>query len=405
MSQGKIHNEVQQSLVAVCEQLSCFILRRHGNLFNKIISDDNLRLALRNACRSNGRSSPAKRRNVQDVRNNPEKWLCNLRERLLKFHTSSYTCFPLFDPKLRFIYSLPFVCDRLVHHALLNVLAPIWNNLMFPFSFACRENKGQHLAGLLCAQYVRKYKYVAQFDISQFYVSLNHSVLKQILRKKIKDTKVLAILDEIIDSVSTRDQNLKHLYKLKAKGLNHPDINKEIAKLELSKQRDNSEPAGVPVGSYTSQWFGNLYLNENDTYLVHQCKCKAIVRYCDDFLIFSNDKKYLQEIKSKEATFLWNNLHLILSKAEIFPTNQGVDFCGYRYFPNSKVLLRKRTMRRQAQNLKQIKSDFDTGAITKEQARSKIASMDGWLKWAMCHHWKLKNNFYTIKSEILNAQV
>lgn len=380
-------------------------MKRHGQLFEKITSEDNLRLALINACRSNGRSSPAKRAAIADVRANPDKWVEIVRNRLMNYRTSQYACFPLYDPKLRFIYALPFTPDRLAHHAILNVLAPIWDAKFAPFSYACRTGKGQHKAGTLCAEYTRRFKYCAQFDISQFYVSINHAVLKRVIRRKIKDAKVLAILDEIIDSISTRDRNLRKLYEMRDAGYKHKDIAREIKKLETSKARDNEEPAGVPVGSFTSQWFGNLVMNENDTYLKQVLGCEAVVRYCDDFVVFSNDKAFLQKVKAAEADFLWRELHLILSKAEVFPTSQGVDFCGYRYFPKGYVLLRKRTAKTQQKHLRDIRRGLDTGRLSLEKARCRIASMAGWLGWAQCHNWKRKNGFYELEKEVLNAEV
>ena len=86
---------------------------------------------------------------------------------------------------------------------------------MFTASYACRKGKGQHLAGNSCAKFTRQYRYVAQFDVAQFYVSINHEILKALIRRKIKDAKVLTILDEIIDSISTRDKNLEILYGMR----------------------------------------------------------------------------------------------------------------------------------------------------------------------------------------------
>lgn len=378
-------------------------MKRHGHLFEQIMSKENLSLALTNACRSNGRTSPAKKKAVEDVRANPEKWQQKLGESIENYAPSKYECFPLYDPKLRFIYALPFVPDRLVHHALINILSPIWDRLMSPFSFACRINKGQHKAGTLCAEYVRRYKYVAQFDISQFYVSINHRILKGIVRHKIKDERVLHILDRIIDSISTRDENLRHLYTMRDHGVKHKDIEREIKKLETSKERDNQEKAGLPVGSYTSQWLGNLYLNENDTYLKQTLRCKAVVRYCDDFLIFSNDKAFLQKVKELERDFLWNELHLILSKAEVYPTAQGVDFCGYRYFPEGYVLLRKSTAKRQKKTIQKIAEGFHNGEILREVAQNRLASIGGWLRWAKCHNFKKSSGYYEIYKEVCCA--
>ena len=381
-------------------------MKRYGNLYNQIISRENLRTALRNACRSNGRSSPAKRKAVTSARANPEAFVDRMEAILTgEYKTSPYACFPLFDPKLRFIYALPFFPDRVAHHALINVLEPLWDGLMFTASYACRKGKGQHLAGNSCAKYTRQYRYVAQFDVAQFYVSINHEILKSLIRRKIKDVKVLTILDEIIDSISTRDKNLEILYGMRDAGSKSPDVAKEIAKLEASKERDCGASAGLPIGSYTSQWFGNLYMNEVDTFLKQDLRCKAVVRYCDDFLVFDDDKHRLAEIKAAVKDFMWNRLHLMLSKAEVFPTSHGVDFCGYRYFTKGYVLLRRRTARSQARDIREIREGFRNGTMPFDEARARLASLDGWMRWAQCHNWKKTHGYYELRNEVLNGTV
>lgn len=379
-------------------------MKRFGGLFEKIVSHDNLIEAIRHACIPNGRTSPSKKRAIKDAKQNPELYAAKIKELMTgDYRTSSYNRYPLFDPKLRFIYSLPFFPDRIVHHALLIVLEPLWDARMMATSYACRKGKGQHQAGTLCAQYARQYKYVAQFDIAQFYVSINHEILKSVLRRKIKDKRLLAILDEIVDSISTRDENLRLLYRMKKQPNPHKDVDREIKKLETSKARDGGQRAGLPIGSYTSQWFGNLYMNELDDYLKHELKAKAVIRYCDDFVVFSNDKKYLHEVKDKVRSFLWDHLQLMLSKAEVFPTAQGVDFCGYRYFPQGYVLLRKRTVNRQRQRLKQVMRDFRSGKMPPETARSVIASLDGWMRWAKSYNLRRKIGFHEMQKEVLDA--
>ena len=381
-------------------------MKRHGNLFEIICDRDNLRHSLKQACKPNGRTSPAKKRAVARAKADPELYVDKVLKILQAGHkTGEYARFALFDPKLRFIYSLPFFPDRVVHHALLTVLEPIWDSLMMHTSYACRKGKGQHEAGKACTNLTRRFKYVAQFDVAQFYVSINHEILKGVIRRKIKDQKVLAILDEIIDSISTRDENLKILYKMREKGSPNPDVEREIKKLESSRERDNHAPAGLPIGSYTSQWFGNLYMNELDEYLKHQLKCRNVIRYCDDFLVFSNDKQFLHDVREKVKVFMWDRLHMMLSKAEVFPTSQGVDFCGYRYFPKGFVLLRKRTAKRQKKQMNKIRKGLANNALPRESARSKIASMDGWLRWANCHNWKKQHGFYELKKEFTDGNI
>lgn len=364
------------------------IMKRLGNLYTKLIDLENLKKAVVNACKPNGRTSPSKRKAIEKAKSDIEGTALEIQKIIINGNiTSRYSIYPFYEPKLRLIYALPFYPDRIVHHALLNILEDFWDNQMQSCSYACRKNKGQHQAGQKCAEYTRKYKYCAQFDISQFYIAIDHEILKKVLRKKLKDKKILEILDEIIDSISTRDMNLKILHKLKSRGQKNPYIQKEIDKLNRYEETFRNT-SGLPIGSYTSQWMGNLYMNELDTYLKQVLKCKAVVRYCDDFIVFSNDKEELQKVKIKVKEFLFNNLHLLLSKSEVFPTAQGVYFCGYRYFPKGYVLLRKRTAKKEKKTIKQVKLDLASGRISKESALSKVASIDGLFKWANCYNLK-----------------
>jgi hypothetical protein len=145
----------------------------------------------------------------------------------------------------------------------------------------------------------------------------------------------------------------------------------------------------VPIGNYTSQWFGNVYLNELDMRAKHVYKIKHYVRYCDDFLFFSNDKSQLQEISKDLKVYLADTLGLRMSKCELFPVSQGVDFLGYRHFPRY-VLLRKSTAVRIKRRLRMLPKLFESGRITLGQFRSSIASSLGWMMWANTHNLSLK---------------
>lgn len=237
-------------------------MKRHGHLWERITSDENIRLGIVNACRSRSRKTPAKKRNILYTKEHEEETVSKIKTLLLNdFHTSPYYVYPLFDPKLRFIYCLPFYPDRIIHHCLMNVLSSIWDRLMYSGSCACRKGHGQHEAGTRCGIYAKKYRYCAQFDISQFYVNINHRILKGIVSHKIKDNKVLEILGGIIDSIDTRKKNLTMLYRMRKAGNTCKDIPREIQKLEAAAARDEAEEdVGLPIGNYTSQWLGNLYL-------------------------------------------------------------------------------------------------------------------------------------------------
>lgn len=324
-------------------------MKRHGNLWNKIIDKDNLLLAFKKAKRHK-----SWQQKVIKVEQNLEEMIEKLRESLINgtYKTSGYRQKKIYEPKERTIYILPFYPDRIVHHAIMNILEPIWDKLFISHSYACRKNKGQHKGSIKCMEYVRKNRFCLKCDISKFYPSINHEILKRIIRKKIKCKRTIKLLDEIIDSIDT--------------------------------------PTNVPIGNYLSQWFGNLYLNELDVYMKQDNHVKNYIRYCDDFLLFSNDKVLLKELAKKIEEFVTVKLKLKLSKCDLFPTSQGVDFLGYRHFPKGYILVRKTTVKRMKRRLRKLKWEIKTGRLAKDRAISVIGSLMGWLRWANTYNLKIK---------------
>lgn len=234
-------------------------------------------------------------------------------------------------------------------------------------SYACRVGKGQHKGSLVCMKYVKRNRYCLQCDISKFYPSIDHDVLIKIIKHKIKDKKVLELLIEIITSISGNKN--------------------------------------VPIGNYTSQWFGNLYLNEMDTLIKQQYKIKDYIRYCDDFLLFLDDKQKLKQMASVITDFARDKLKMHLSKCNLYPTSQGVDFLGYRHFPSRKILLRKSTTKRVKKRIKALPYKVRHGIINKESALSTIASTIGWLKWANTHNLTMALRLSELKGDIENGKI
>jgi retron-type reverse transcriptase len=312
-------------------------MKRHNNLFEQIITLDNLELAYKKAKLGKG-----KKTSVIRFAQNSEGRLLAIQESLINktFTTSSYTVKQIYEPKERTIYVLPFAPDRIVQHAIMNILEPIWDKLFIHDSYACRVGKGIHKGSSKTMEFVRKYKYCLKCDVSKFYPSIKHNILFSIIQKKIKCNDTLDLLHNIVYSVE-----------------------------------------GVPIGNYTSQWFGNLYLNELDTYLKQDNHIKGYIRYCDDFLLFHNDKSYLSSLSLKVQDFVWTKLRLILSKCDLFQVKRGVDFLGYRHFP-SHVLLRKSTVKRVKKRLLELPKLLKQGKINIESYTSSLASTNGWLKWA-----------------------
>ena len=274
----------------------------------------------------------------------------------------------MYEPKKRTIYVLPFFPDRIVQHAIMNVLEPIWDNLLISDSYACRKNKGQHAGSDKCMEFVRRYEYCLKCDISKFYPSMRHDIMKEIIRKKIKDRKMLNLLDNIIDSIGGE--------------------------------------TNIPIGNFISQWFGNLYLNELDMFLKHEKRVKAYIRYCDDFCLFSDDKKELHRLLNDIKEFTASRLKMKLSKSDVFKTTQGVDFLGYRHFHQGYILVRKSTSKRIFRRIRNIKSRLAAGTLKKiERAIGQIDSAMGWLMHANTFNMKNKLDLLNLRKIILSDKL
>ena len=148
-----------------------------------------------------------------------------------------------------------------------------------------------------------------------------------------------------------------------------------------------------PIGNYCSQWFGNFYLTKLDNYVLHTLKCGAYERYCDDFMLFSDDKKFLRDCKEKIKNFLAEELELHFSKAEVFNVKQGVDFCGYRYFKNYP-LLRKSTAKKLKRRFKTIDKQLASGNCDIEHIAGQLASANGLLSHGKCYNLRKSIGYY-----------
>ena len=334
-------------------------MKRHGDLYRKIISEENLKLAYQKS-----RKGKAWQRNVKEIDQRQEYYLSELLHILQnkEYKTSQYKTKMIYEPKFRTIYILPYYPDRILQHAIMNVLEPIWDKLFIYDSYACRQGKGQHKGSLRCMQFVKRNKYCLKCDISKFYPSVNHEKLLKIIKRKIKCKDTLVLLEEIINSIEGE--------------------------------------SNVPIGNYLSQWFGNLYMNELDQLIKHKYHIKDYIRYCDDFLLFSNNKEKLNQMKLIIEKFITEQLKMKLSKCDLFPVTQGVDFLGYRHFPQGYILLRKTTAKRVKKRLKSLFWKVKHKKISKESAISTIASTKGWLRWANTHNMSLSLKIMELETEI-----
>jgi len=367
LSKGKIHNGGREQLVP-SEKIALSKntqVKRYGNLFQQIVQLDNLYLAYKKARKGKTWQDTIKQferhlhRNILAIHNS----LVNK-----TFTTSRYTERIIYEPKRRTIYKLPFNPDRIVQHALMNVIEPIWDSMFISDSYSCRIGKGIHAGSKRTMEFIRQVGengYCLKMDVSKFYPSIVHDILFDIISHKIKCRDTLWLFHDIIYSIGN--------------GKN------------------------VPIGNYTSQWFGNLYLNELDQWLKHVHKIKLYIRYCDDFLILHRDKLFLHDMRKKIEEFLLKRLQLRFSKSDIFPIKHGIDFLGYRHFPNY-ILLRKSTAKRIKKRLRNLPILLKKGKISQDQYISSIASTLGWLKWANAYNFRKATNIDKLWKEIKDAK-
>lgn len=315
-------------------------MKRLNGLYEKIISLENLYLADQKACK--GKS---KQFGVKTHIENRDANLLKLHYSLVDktFKTSPYSTFTILDPKEREISRLPYYPDRIVHHAIMNVLEPVFVSTFTADTYSCIKGRGIHSATYALRDALKDIdgtKYCLKIDIKKFYPSIDHSVLKTLLRKKIKDTDLLELLDSIIDSAP-----------------------------------------GLPIGNYLSQYFANFYLTYFDHWIKEKMGVKNYFRYCDDMVFLSDSKEYLHQLLAKIKEYLQANLKLTVKRNyQVFPVvTRGIDFVGYPTF-HDHVLLRK-----------SIKKNF-ARAVAGQNNSLSIASYMGWAKHCNSKHLLKKLN-------------
>ena len=294
-------------------------MKSHGDIFEKIISPDNLFSAWDEFYKDK-----KKKEDVQHFEFELEQHVFQLHRDLKsqKYKHGPYSDFYICDPKVRHIYKAS-VRDRVLHHAIFKVLNPIFEPTFIQNSFSCRTHKGNHKGVLALETMIRKASknysescFVLKCDVKKFFDTVDHEVLLSILRKRIKDCDVMWLLEEIVGSYASSRSTL-------------------------------FEHKGVPIGNLTSQLFANVYMNELDQFVKHDLKVKHYARYTDDFVIVSTDKKYLEDLLDPFRKFIGDKLKLSLhpKKCSILNAGQGVDFLGYVILPHYR-LLRSKTKRR-----------------------------------------------------------
>ncbi len=304
---------------------------------------------------------------------NLEENLFNLQKELQDrvYQHGQYHSFYIHDPKKRLISAADFR-DRIVHHALVSVLEPIYEKLFLPNSYANRVGKGTHRAVKMCSSMMKRYRFYLFMDVRQFFPSVDHQILLDLLRKEINDENILE-LSQIILKSGEKVLNTQY------------DMNWFPNDDLFAKNR----PRGLPIGNMSSQFWANVYLHGLDLFLVGSQAGEAWVRYVDDFIVFSNSKSDLHQIKSCTIRFL-EKLRLVIHEGSAQPTpvSQGITFLGFRLFPGYKRLKRTKLINGW-RKLSRSKRSFGEGYLPWKTFENQLK---GWLNHVRYGNtWHLRN--------------
>jgi hypothetical protein len=293
-------------------------MKTYRHLYPQIISFANLYEAFRKA-----RKGKRDRREVAAFELDLEDNLFRLQEELAA-HTYApgpYRSFYIRERKLRLISAAPFR-DRVVHHALCRVLDPIWESRFIHDTYACRPGKGTHKAIDRCQHFARRYPYVLQCDVHQFFPAIDLTILREKLTRRIADKETLWLIDRILDGGA---------------GVLNPVY--EMEWFPGDRETAWLRPRGLPIGNLTSQSWANLYLDSLDQFVKRDLGCRAYIRYCDDFLLFGDDKTQLHRWKDAVQAHLTGlRLNLNWRRSTVYPTRTGIPFLGFRIFPTHRRL-------------------------------------------------------------------
>ncbi|MEK6933333.1 MAG: reverse transcriptase/maturase family protein [Nanoarchaeota archaeon] len=345
-------------------------MKTYTQLYERLCSYENLNLAFEKASR--GKS---KKKYVLDFEKNLRANLLQLQQELLSFSycPRKLKRFIIRDPKTRAIHASTFR-DRLIHHALVNILEPIFEKIFIHDSYASRKDKGTHQAVKRFIIFMRKVSrngrrirklwsnnsvqgYVLKADIRKYFDEVDHEVLLGIIGRKVKDDRVLWLVKVILDNFEN---------PMKGKGM--------------------------PLGNYTSQFFANVYLNELDYFVKHSLKAKFYIRYVDDFVILHREKKLLEHYKKRIIRYLLClRLTLHPDKSNIISLKDGITFLGYRIFYYYR-LLRKRNLRHFKKEFSAYLQLYRKGFMTKKMLKKQLQDWFGYAQWA---------NTYKFRQQIL----
>lgn len=344
-------------------------MRIYKNLFNKLITPENLFSAWEEFL-----CNKKKKSDVLAFEKNLERDIFSLHRDLRShtYHHSGYTGFYILDPKRRHIHKAK-VRDRVLHHAIMNTLYPLYEKNFIHNSFSCRIGKGSHKGVLALRSMLYKESrnntrkvYILKCDIEKFFDSIDHKILLSILSLRIKDQELIGLLTEIIGSFTSSRSTL---------------FNR----------------CGVPIGNLTSQLFANIYMDVFDQFMKHELKVRYYSRYTDDFVIVSSNKEYLLNLLPQIHSFLKEKLKIQIhpNKISITKFSSGIDYLGYVLFPNF-TLVRKHTQKRALRKINEKIFLYKKGVIPEDKVIATLMSYLGVLSHANTFRFseELKNDYF-----------
>lgn len=326
-------------------------------MFETLTSWENLLRAYRAASRGKRRHP-----NVAAFEHGLEDELAALRHELVErsYRPGKYTSFYIHEPKRRLISAAPFR-DRVVHHALVQMIEPTFERSFVSDSYANRAGKGTHRALDRCQHLARRHAFVLQLDLRQFFPSIDHGVLRSRLAAKVEDEGVLWLIDQILASgAGVLDHDYDMVY------FPGDDL------FAINRLR------GLPIGNLTSQFWANVLLNPIDHFIVRDLRCSGYVRYVDDLLLFSEAKSFLWEAKSAMEERLVRLRLTMHPGAHPRPVREGIPFLGFVVWPERRRLKQRNGMRYR-RRLHELVRALEAGEISPEAL---IASVQGWANHA-----------------------
>ena len=317
-------------------------MKTYKNLWERIICFENLWLAARKARRGKGNRVDVARFEV-----GLEKNLFAIQKELINhsYLPGGYREFTVYERKPRVICAAPFR-DRVVHHALCNIIEPIFDRTFIHDSYACRVGKGTHAAADRYTEFSRKNQFVLKLDIRQYFPSIDHAILYAQLSRRITDPEVCWLIRLIL--ASKGDEGFLW-----------------------------TSGKGIPIGNLTSQFFANVYLSDFDHWLKESIGCRHYIRYVDDMVILSNNKPRLHSlvppVKEKLASL---GLDIHCKKSNSFPVSEGCDFMGYRIWPDHRRL-RPDNSQGIYRRLKLLAAQYKAGTVNLQNVSASVASWVG----------------------------